>query len=70
MMIFFHYGRVIAWNLAEVSLENASAYGPSPSRDVGRESSIEKVVDIALPSRENQVYFKRHCVEKLRIKKR
>ena len=70
MMIFFHYGRVTAWNLAEVSLENASAYGPSPSRDVGRESSIEKVVDIALPSRENQVYFKRYCVEKLRIKKR
>ena len=50
-----------------MSLENA--YGPSPSRDVGRESSVEKVVDIALPSRESQVYFKKHCVEKLRIKK-
>lgn len=52
-----------------MSLENARAYGPSLSRDVGRESSIEKVVDIALPSRESQVYFNRHCVEKLRIKK-
>ena len=37
---------------------------------MGRESSVEKVVDIALPSRESRVYFKKHCVEKLRIKKR
>ena len=54
--------------LGRRNLENAC--GPSPSHDVGRESSIEKVVEIALPSRQSQMYFKKHCVEKLRIKKR